>query len=269
MKDFGISRVSTEEQKDSGLSAEIQRIELQQPNNKYPDKNINPLDIIRAEGVSAGFKDTQITRKFEGTKFIVTFECKERPDIIRILEHIRKHPTEETRIFFTKWDRISRDFSFLQQFIGWCKDNNTQLCPLSDSNEEIVRQLLSIFSQFERSKVVTRVNDVAKGQYHKGIWGYKIPYGYTQEESGILSIDQIKANIIIECFKSSIEAKRTNNKTLYKEICSKYKIEPSKYYNIIKNKVYMGMTHYKDSWKKTPYVPQIISDIDFYKINKK
>lgn len=279
MVDFGISRVSSEEQKQTGISSDIQVDELLNSHQKYPDKNILKENIEKAEAVSGGFKKDQVKRYWNGTKFIIEFECKERTDLINILKRIQ--PSD--RIFFAKWDRLSRDFSFLQQFAEWCKERKIELNPLNDDKEEIVRQIFSVLGQWERQKTIDRVSTTQKGTYNKGGFPFKPPFGYYKNlklESGKLKypnkpescliINEKEADIIRECYKTAIQIINTNNKSLYREACKRLKITPDKYYNIIRNRIYCGMTHTNDKdWKASELIPPIITEEEYNKVNSK
>ena len=243
------------------FSPDMQVAELIRPNAKYPDKNLSEKDIERAEAVSGGFKEINVKRYWNGTKFVVEFDCKERTDILNLLKM-----EKPLRIFFTKFDRLSRDFSFLQQFVEWCKDNGIELCPLNDSSEDIVRQILSVLGQDERKKTQDRVISVQKQLFLSGIHPYRCPFGYFKKPKGNpdrkMYVDKKKAEIVKQVFEMTLEG------VDYKEICSKLKIFPNLYYDIIKNDIYIGRIHFGNETKQGLHEPIISSEL-FDKVQAK
>lgn len=267
MVDYGLSRVSSDDQKQLGSSAELQVDELLKPIERYPDKNLTKENVIKAEAVSGGFKNGEIIRYWENdfTEFHIIFKCKGRDDLRTILRKVKN----KDRIFFSKWDRLSRHAPFLQEFYEWCKEKEIKLCPLNDDTTDIVRQILSVLGQFERQQTIERNDRFIKGYYERGLWGYKAPFGYDKNckdrntkqlkypklPDGLLIQHKKEAGIVREIFQLTAEG---NN---YKTICELLKINPQTYYNILSNKAYIGMTHYRDEWKKGNHEPIITQEL--------
>lgn len=268
---YGFARVSSQEQAIGGMSIDVQV-------DRLKALGIDKKFIFVDAGKSAGVKEDMVEYQFDGRHFNVRIDLNNRPEFKRMMAVLT--PLDE--LYFLRFDRISRNFHFLESFIKWCDRKGVILKPLDDSTHKLTRRILSVIAQEELEKTAIRNDDIFKGIYERGGMPFKASYAYiknTKDDKGRLKypdlpessliIDPAKAEIVKECFKVAIESKRTNNKTLYRKLCTKYDLEPSMYYSIIKNKIYCGMTHYGKEWKKSNQIPQIITEEEWQEANIK
>ena len=59
----------------------------------------------------------------------------------------------------------------------------------------------------------------------------------------------------------------TANGKNYKEICDKYGLKPQSYYNIIRNKTYIGLVEFRKEFRKGKHKPLISQEL-FDKCNE-
>ena len=121
--------------------------------------------------------------------------------------------------------------------------------------------VISVFAQLERDLTGERLNLTLHDKFNSGINIGRCPTGYKwDKKKKIMIIDDKKAEMIRDIFKMASE------KINYKEICEKYNLKPQSYYNIIRNKVYIGIISFEGVEKSGIHQP-LISEELFLKVN--
>jgi site-specific DNA recombinase len=211
------TRVSSEEQKKEGLSLDAQRRVAEDYclskgwylNKVYSDAGISAKSI---KGRKA-FKQLIIDAK-EG-KF--------------------------SAVVITKFDRAFRNvldaLKTLDEFNA-LKIDFVSISEQIDTTSAMGRAMftmISAFAQLERELTGERVKAIQNDKFNRGILIGKSPIGYkyskTQKK---FVIDEKKAEIVKKVFEM------TKNGSNWKKICEELKINHQTYYNILKNKVYVG-----------------------------
>ena len=263
MKIIGLPRVSSKKQADSGDSIDSQTNIIK----KFCVENGHELvDLYTDAGKSASISDDKINMKVVGNKFVVEYDLKKRPALLRLLNEIGYNKFEA--IMFYKWDRLSRYPPFAKNFQRYLESNNITLIPTNDTNDPLASDIVQVVNKHEIDKNKQRVRDVRLDQFEKGIIVGRCPVGYTpiyknkRDRRGIISIkpDTKKAEMIKDIFFMA------SMNIGYKEICDKHKIKPQSYYNIIKNKVYIGIIEFEGKEKKGVH-ESLISEELFRKVN--
>lgn len=268
---YGYCRVSSEDQNSKGKSLDAQKEILLR-------RGVKESNIYIDGGKSGGIHEEQIKHSYtEGRYFGTIIDLGERKRFRELLTILQPNDS----ILFTKWDRISRRSGFIQNFVSYCEQKEVKLEPIEESADPLTRDILIVIAEAELNKTKSRNKSVQEYLYDQGIFPYAAPYGYIKNikvdnqlrypdlKEGALVIDTAQTAIVKECFRAAIKSRQTGNNTLYKEVCAKHGIDPSTYYRIIKNKVYMGMTKHQNQWAKTEHVPAIITEEEYNKANGK
>jgi DNA invertase Pin-like site-specific DNA recombinase len=262
---YGYCRVSSVDQTIRGLSIDSQV-------QKLKALGIDEKNIYVDSGRSAGVKEDAVEYIYDGRHFITKVDLNVRPafrDMMNIL-------VAGDELHFTKWDRLSRSVHFLDVFVDWCERQGVVLCPIEDSSDRLVRKITAVISEEELYKTASRNDSIFKSAYEKGLFPFKPPIGYNKNikkpdltltypdlPESELVVDLKAMSMVLDIFKLMADS------IYYKDICEKYDINNTTLYNIVRNKTYLGMTHFTDDdWKKTPHVPQVITEELFEKANK-
>jgi site-specific DNA recombinase len=253
MKKAGLYlRVSTDEQVKHGISLETQLKKLQ---DYCQFKGWEIFKIYKDEGIS-------------GTSL------KKRKGFQEMLNDARNNKIQI--ILVTKFDRAFRNVVDALNTIDELKELKVDFVSVSediDTTTPMGRALYSIigiFAELESKKNSERVRDGRLNQFSKGLivgrthFGYKPIYKDKEHKRGIINIvPHPKESLIVKnVFQMASEGKD------YKEICKKYNLKPQQYYNIIKNKVYIGIITFENKERKGIHEP-LISEEVFNKLNDK
>lgn len=266
MTKYGYMRVSSDDQKQTGLSLEAQK-------EKLIKAGVPPENIFYDAGKSGGFKSEQILfgeMKNGGEQTFIDYG-----DRTQLYNLMLKAQTGNT-IYICKYDRISRSIFFMEYLILRLQKKQITLKILDESEEKLMRNLLTMMAEEEKNKTADRNDKIAESQFNKGIQIGKAIIGYqknirnknTKELryptllEGCLIIDSEKAQMVQDIFQ------RMANKEYYKDICQIHNINGQTLYNIIRNKTYCGYTHYKNTWTKSKLVPILITEELFEKAQK-
>jgi len=225
-------RTSTENQR------EEKTIELQVDTlNKYAQKH--SMDIVK------WFKDDGVSGSL-----------KDRPQLLRLIKYLEINDVDGVIIY--KLDRLARDLfvqeGLIKEFAKLKKIVISTLEPDLDSNDPFrtaFRQMLGVFSEFEKAMITLRMkngrdNSVAKGKWHGGqVYGY-------DNKNGKLIINKDEAEVIKKIFylkrykkmspykiarllqQENIPTKRKNTKW-----------QPLTVQKMLKNRIYRGHIAYK------------------------
>jgi len=226
------------------------------------DKNIKIVEVYVDGGKSASIDDEDgLNQTISGDSFSNVFRLNKRPMFKKLLQEA---PLGKFNcICFTKWCRFSRDISFADLAVRYFKKYNIKLIPVDDSEDPFVSSIMQVVNKQEIVKMKSRVHDVRKLRFEKGIMIAKAPFGYRfNSEKKIMEIDKRKADIVKSIFEAAF------NGIDYKETCAKFGLHPQSYYNILKNEVYTGIIQFESQKKQGIHTP-IISRELFDKVQEK
>jgi len=256
-------RVSSPRQAESGDSVDFQDKRLKQHSESNKDEIVG---VHTDSGKSASISDDKIQIRHKDGFIYAKIDIRKRPGMNEILNSLKDKSWDALKV--TKWDRFSRNDIFSQLMILYFKEHDKEIIAVDDSNDSLVRGILSILGQEEIKKMKSRVRDVRLNQFDKGIVVGRVPFGYKgifkdkKNRRGIIKIvpDEKKAKIVKEIFQ------RTAAGESYR-ICYYYKLKPQSYYDILKNKVYIGIISFEGKEKKGIHEPIISEDL-FNQVNK-
>lgn len=241
-------RVSSREQKDKGLSLEAQERKLI---NYANEKDWIIYKIYKDEGISG--------KNIKGRKaFTELLNDSKRDKFSAILV------TKLDRAFRSVIDALNtiEDFGKIGvDFISLSESIDT-----TSATGKFIFTMTSAFAQLERDLTSDRVKDIQRDKIERGLLPGKAPFGYkTIIKNGRVigfTPHQKEAEIVLDCFKMASEGHG------YRDICSKHKLKPQSYYNIIKNKVYLGIIEFNGEEREGKH-KAIISKELFYKVNRR
>ena len=189
-------RVSTDLQKEEG-TIEVQKMKVREFAIKNEYLIVNEFSD---DGFSGGLSD--------------------RPGLKELLDSLNQ--TEAEHILIYKLDRLARDLYIQEGLIKEFNKNNKQLISSlepdldgSDPFRKAFRQMLGVFSEFEKAMIALRLEGGRERKAKNGGWhGGKI-YGYDNDE-GNLVINHQEAKIITQIF--SQRRKKKSLKIIAKEL---------------------------------------------------
>ncbi len=248
-------RVSSKEQlKGYSIKAQIRRLTAFCSDNKF-----QIVDIYTDPGKSATFKDNKKTISVSSDFLVGKFDMKQIPAFKRIIHEAGSGKFDA--IVFYKWDRAFRNIIFAKMSQQYLEGKGIELIPSDDSTDPLTSSIMQILSEEEIRKMKGRVRSSRLERFESGRMVARAPFGYRLNSKKKIEIDKIKADIVKKIFKMASEGAG------YKEICAKFKIKPQSYYNIIRNRVYIGIIEFEDRAKKGVHEPLIDEEL-FYKVNK-
>ena len=245
------TRVSGEDQKKEGLSLDAQK-------NKLEDYALN-----KGWWVYKIYTDEGITAK----------DIKGRKAFTQLLEDARAE--KFSAILITKFDRPFRNTVEALITLDELHTIGVDFISLAESIDtttpmgKMVFTMIAAFAQLERELTAVRVNDINEYKFNKGILVGKPPFGYKFKYKKVgknkivdkLIPDSTKSVLVIKLFEMKSQGKN------WKEICNEINISHQTYYNILKNKTYIGIISYNGSEKKGSHEP-IISEELFRSANQ-
>jgi len=259
MKVILYPRVSSLSQLKTGDSVDAQ---INRLTNFSKDRGYEIVDIYKDGGKSASFDDDSLNQVLISDFFRNDFKLSKRPAFERLLREAKSGKFEG--IVFYKWDRFSRDIAFADLSKRYFDKQNIKLIPTDDSEDPFVSSLMGVINKQEIDKMKKRVRETRQYRFDKGIMTGRSPYGYEPliKDKKIIGFKPNKkeAEIVKEIFKLTSEV------ISYKSICEKFNMKPQSYYNIIKNKVYIGIISFEGVEKKGVHEP-LIEESLFYKCN--
>lgn len=255
---FSYDRVSSSEQEREGINLKIKK-------EKYRKLGLKEENMYADGGISGGFSEIdEVKIRITPEEFIVSFPIKKRPEFNKLIQKLNTTPN--SKLIFSKYDRISRSSSFGDLFFIWLAQKNIEWEALEDIDTHqspAMRRFLLAWANDRRDNDATNIASQRKNLYDADKWSVKSVLGYIKpEKEGTLELDPPKALMIRNIFEMTIQ------RIDHKIICEKWKIFPAQYYRIIHNKVYCGYIHNLGQWKKSESVPQIITEEEYNKVNK-
>ena len=251
-------RVSSSEQEKEGINLKIKK-------EKYQRLGLKEENMFADGGISGGFSEIdEVKIRITPEEFIVAFPIKKRPEFNKLIQKLNTTPN--TKLIFSKYDRISRSSSFGDLFFIWLAQKGIEWEALEDIDTHespAMRRFLLAWANDRRDNDATNIASQRKNLYDADKWSVKSIIGYNKTKEGRLELDPTKAQMIRDIFEMTLEGKD------HKTICDKYNIFPTHYYRIIRNKTYCGYLNYKKDWKKSESIPAIITEEEFLRANSK
>lgn len=219
------TRVSTEEQKESGYSLQYQHKSLV----KY-----------------CAMKNYTIIGHYEDDHTGTTFD---RPQFNKLKAYAKANKSQVDLILFVKWDRYARNaseaYSMIQLFKSWGIETNASEQPLDASQPEskIMLACYLTLGEIESDKVSVRTKDALHQAASIGKFTHKAPIGYrnfTNEINEKIIIPDSNAPIIIKAFE--MYAKNIYSLEDIRRFLKKNQIYRSKtgLKNLLQNVIYAG-----------------------------
>jgi site-specific DNA recombinase len=256
------ARVSTEEQKNKGISLRDQ----EQRGIEFCGKNGFNYEIFSDGGYSG------------------ELDIEERPELNRLVEKILANPKEIDGVFVVDLDRLTRDAEvgfFLKHLLI---ENDVKLfniegyeINLKDENEELMMGIKFLLSSFELKKLRARIKRALERNAKDGkVSGGPIkPYGYEKGENNKLIINQEESLIIKRIYNLSIDGlstrkiaellnlegiktKRSKSEKGYLTLNGVKKNDffwrDATIHRILKNTLYKGKRKYKGKFYECPMI---------------
>lgn len=226
-------RTSTENQR------EKETIELQvEALQKYANKNsLEIIEWFKDDGVSGGLES--------------------RPELIRLMKFLEEN-NEIEGVLIYKLDRLARDLYIQEGLIKELTKLNKQIVstlePDLDSCDpfrKAFRQMLGVFSEFEKAMITLRMKNGRNSAVAKGRWHGGSIYGYDHGKNGELIINQKEAEVVKRIYKLKRYQKFTCSKIakLLNSEGAPTKRKNTKWHSftvkkILKNPIYRGKLRY-------------------------
>lgn len=213
-------RVSTEEQAKEGLSIDAQ------------------IDRCKAFCKARGWAVYQIY-----TDAGYSAGSTNRPALKNLLQDIKDKKVDILLVY--KIDRFSRKLKDLISILEDLKSKKVNFTSVTEQIDtttamgEAFFQIIGVFAQLERGMVTERVEMAFSKKIDLGEVLNRAPLGYTYQNRKLVIVPEEAAKIkeIFEMVSLGVS---------YKEICKKFDLPTSTYYEIIKNPTYIGKVQYRD-----------------------
>lgn len=249
-------RVSSKHQA-QGDSIEGQLLRLKQ---YCSEKGYEIVDVYTDAGKSASIKDEDdLDQVIKNGLFCNDFRIEKRPGFKRLLQEAPEKKFDG--IVFFKWDRVFRDIAFADLSYRYFRRYGIALIPTDDSDDPLVSSIMQTLSKQEVEKMKARVRQSRLVRFERGEMVAKAPFGYRYNKNRkVMEIDKRKADIVKDIFLA------TERDIDYRIICKQHGINAQQYYNIIRNKVYIGIVSFEGKEKIGVHEPIVSVEI-FNKVN--
>ncbi len=236
------ARVSTSEQAKEGLSIDAQ---IDKCKSFCNARDWKIFKVYRDAGFSAG------TMNRPALELLLRDAQEKKFDIILVYK-------------IDRFSRRLRDLIIVLDTLKKQQINFTSVTEQIDTTSamgEAFFQIIGVFAQLERGMVKERVELAFDRKIQFGEALYRAPFGYTYANKKLTPDPENSKKVkeIFEMWASDIS---------YKEICDKFGLKPSTFYQIIKNPIYLGKIKYKGKLYKGKHKPLIDQEL-FDKANKK
>ena len=248
------SRVSTDDQADFGYGRDHQRDVLK----KYCE--------INNYGIAKEYLEDHSAKNFN------------RPEWKKLELYVKANRKNIKRILFTKWDRFSRNMEeamrVLRKFRDWGIVVNAveQPLDLSNPNQKVMLSMYLIMPEIENDNISSRTKDGMYRATKDGAFLGTPPYGYSRtryDKNASLTPNE-DAKLLPEIFnKVSLGVESLEG--LRKQFIDKgYKKSKQTFYNMLRNRVYIGMVKVPEYRKEDSYWIDGLHDaiIDIATFNK-
>ncbi len=233
-------RVSTEEQAKEGISIDAQ---IDRCKAFCKAKGWSVYQIYTDAGASAG--------------------SLKRPALKNLLEDAKAKKFNLLLVY--KTDRFSRNLKDLLFTLEDLKKQGVHFTSVTEPIDttsamgEAFFQIIGVFAQLERGMVKERVNMAFDKKISSGEVLNRAPMGYTYKDRKLVIVPE-EALKIKEIFE--MQAARIS----YKDICEKFDLSVSTFYEIIKNPTYIGKVQFRGKLFTGTH-KAIIGEELFYNIN--
>jgi site-specific DNA recombinase len=256
-----LPRVSSLHQAKQGDSVSSQEEKLIKHSKDNDDEIIG---IYTDAGKSASISEDKIDILFKEGKFIIRLDLNKRAGLKRALDEIDKNLWDSAK--FTKWDRLSRN-SILSKILQiYFERNGKKLIPIEDSNDPLMVDIKGALGEEEINKMKARVRETRTYRFEHGIMPGRSPYGFKPivKDKKIIGFEPKKKES--EIVKGVFEM--ASKGVSYKDICQAFNLKPQQYYNIVKNKVYMGIITFENKERQGVHEPLVTKEL-WEKVNEK
>jgi len=242
-------RVSTEEQKISGLSIKAQIDKLQ----RFCDfKKWVVFKIYVDEGTSGS---VPISKRPKGKELINDIEMGKFSAVL---------VTKTDRAFRNVLDALLTLEGLRKKKIDFVSVNED--IDTTTAFGKAIFTIISVFAQLERELTIERNREIRLSKFNQGLFSSKAPFGYKaiKKKGKVVGfkIHPKESKIVLKAFQMA------SNGYSYREIAKECNLKPQQYYNIIRNKVYYGIISFEGKEKIGIHKP-IISEELWRKVNAK
>jgi len=250
MKVITYSRVSSKEQmKGDSIEAQEKRLKQFCLDNQY-----EVVQSLSDGGKSASFNEDKKIIKLRGTNLVGEFNLNKRPSFQKIIEGAGEGSFEA--VIFFKWDRAFRDAIFAKLTQQFLESKGIKMIPTDDSRDPLTSSIMQILSEEEIRKSKERVRSTRLLRFEEGRMVGRAPFGYIFDpRRKMMNVDKKKSKIVQRAFEMTIEG------IDYKIICKELKIPAQSYYNIIRNKVYIGLVEFEGQIRQGVHEPLITKEM--------
>ncbi len=246
-----------------GESMEAQESRLK---NYCEIKGYEIVGVWKDEGKSASFTSDKKQVIVKDNQLIGKFHLEQRPSFQKIIQ--RAGDGSFDAVVFFKWDRISRDVVFAKLTQYYLDSKGIELIPTDDSDDPLASSIMQIMGEEEIKKLKQRVKLSRLERFNRGEMVARSPFGYRPifkdkiKRKGVIGmkLDKVKAKIVQRVFEMTADGEP------YSVICRELKLKPQSYYNIVRNKVYIGYIEFEGESRKGTH-PPIITEELFYQCN--
>ncbi len=248
------SRVSTDEQADTGFSLNHQQEMLR----KYCE-----------------FKKLTIVNHFTEDYSAKNFD---RPEWKRLMQYVKKNKHSVDMVLFTKWDRFSRNIegalTVIRQLTAMGIEVNSieQPLDLTIPDNKVMLSMYLILPEVENDKISQRTKDGMRRAKKEGCFVARAPYGYSNTK--VLEKTSIEPNadakIVLKAFQEVAKGLE-HAEVIRKRFRETYglKLEKQQFYNMLRNITYCGMVEIPEYKKERAEIVQglhqPIVDLELYK----
>ncbi len=237
MKTILYTRVSTDEQANKGHGRDLQSEVL----NKYCE--INKTEIVKE------FTEDYSARNFN------------RPEWIKLEKFVKANRKNIDQVLFTKWDRFSRNLEeamrVIRKFRNWGikLDAVEQPLDMTIPSNKVMLSLYLIIPEVENDEISMRTKNGMYKATKDGAWVGRVPFGYSRHrynKYASLKANE-KSNLVSEIFSEVALGLEPCNVIRKKFMKKGYKGCKQSFINLLRNKVYIGMTKVPEYKKDDSY----------------
>lgn len=256
MKVVIYTRVSTDEQADKGYSLRQQK------------------DVCERHCEIKGY---DVLKHFEDDYSAKTFN---RPDWKKLEAYVKANKKDIDKLLFAKWDRFSRNMEeslrIIRLFRSWGVEVNAieQPLDLSNPDNKAMLALYLVMPEVENDKISQRTINGINQARKEGAYTSKAPFGFRNAKS-VLEKSTLEhtehANTVREIFDEISQGVSNVEGVRVKYISKGYNKCKQSFYNMLRNKVYIGKVLVPENKKMSAYWVDglhdgIVDEVTFNKV---
>lgn len=248
-------RISSQEQKESGISIQTQEQILRDASKRDGTGTI--IKVFKDVSKSAYLDDEGMFCGLMEKTFRMDFPLDKREQFIEMIKWAYEKKIDVIR--FVKWDRFARVLELQEGLVRLLTRLNIELKP-EEPTHKVVRRMLGTINEGESDKTSERVNWAFDEKFRKNLFT-KPFYGYEgirdRPEGAIVGfkINEREARIIKEVFKSRIDKEES------KDVCKRLGISYKTYNRILQRKEYTGIVIRDGVEKEVPELSIITKEM--------